>query len=71
MLLIPWIFLQYFVYDFNYIYRETFIFGDKDPPWINNVKQLILEKNKMHKSYVKEKCLIRLNFSCNIQKYYL
>ena len=38
------------------------IFGDKDPPRINkNVKQLILEKNRMYKKYVKEKYLIKLN----------
>ena len=35
----------------------------RDPPWINkNAKQLILEKNEMHKKYFKEnkdkvKCL--------------
>ena len=29
----------------NYIPRETVIFDDRDPPWINkNVKQLMLEK---------------------------
>ena len=34
----------------HYIPHEIVTFDDRDPPWINkNVKQLILEKNEMHK----------------------
>ena len=39
----------------NYIPHETATFDDRDSLWINkNAKQLILEKNKMYKKYVKE-----------------
>ena len=34
----------------NHIPRETIICDDKDPPWINNMKQLIREKNNTYKS---------------------
>ena len=38
----------------NYIPHETITFDDRDPPWINKkAKQLIPEKNEMHKKYVK------------------
>ena len=38
----------------NYIPHETVTFDDRDPPWINKkAKQLIPEKNEMHKKYVK------------------
>ena len=40
---------------FNYIPHETVTFDERDPPWINKkAEQLILEKNKMYKRYVKE-----------------
>ena len=40
---------------FNYIPHETVTFDKRDPPWINKkAEQLILEKNKMYKRYVKE-----------------
>ena len=68
----------------NYIPHETVTFDDRDPPWINkNVKQLILEKNEMHKKYVNEnkdprifnkvKCLqneLDSVIESNKQKYY-
>ena len=39
----------------NYIPHETVTFDDRDPPWINkNAKQLILEKNELHKKYFNE-----------------
>ena len=39
----------------NYIPHKTVTSDDRDPPWINKkAKQLILEKNGMHKRHVKE-----------------
>ena len=68
----------------NYIPHETVTFDDKGTPWINkNVKLLILQKNEMYKSYVKEnkdpkifdkaKCLqseLNSKIESNKQKYY-
>ena len=37
----------------NYITHDTITCDDRDPPWINkNIKQLILEKNQVYKSYL-------------------
>ena len=37
----------------NYIPHETIICDDRDPPWINkDIKQLILDKNHVYKSYI-------------------
>ena len=68
----------------NYNPHETVTFDDRDPLWINkNIKQLILEKNEMHKKYVnkkkdprifdKVKCLqneLNSIIESNKQKYY-
>ena len=38
----------------NYIPHEATISDDKDLPWINkNIKQLILDRNHGHKSYIR------------------
>ena len=37
----------------NYISAETITCDDGDPPWINkDIKQLILDKNHVYKSYI-------------------
>ena len=38
----------------NYISDETITCDDRDPPWINkDIKQLILDKNRAYKSYIR------------------
>ena len=37
----------------NFIPRETILYDDRDPPWINNkIKNLINEKNTAYQSYI-------------------
>ena len=38
----------------NYIPHKTIICDDRDPPWISkDIKQLILDKNRAYKSYIR------------------
>ena len=35
----------------NYIPHKTIKYDDRDPPWLKNIKQLILEKDQVYKFY--------------------